>query len=199
MKKVEGAATITTSSPDDNLFDPAKLRLSQDFDAMVGVKKALLTVPVRKPDRQWFVRVHPDESWRVPTAVLEDKTDRETYLVDRSLFSELPGEIVAKILFTAINRQGVVFLWPVRLPRADGRHDDWSRSAMEAAELAMKGWVRVAPNMSLGAYEVFEATADLPDPAWPEINFEKVLEVAFRDKFIRTIDHPLLRRLRGEL
>ena len=30
-------------------FDPERLRLSQDFAATVGVKKALLTVPVRKP------------------------------------------------------------------------------------------------------------------------------------------------------
>ena len=29
-----------------------KLRLSQNFSDMVGVKKALLTIPVRKPSRQ---------------------------------------------------------------------------------------------------------------------------------------------------
>lgn len=188
-----------TPSPHGNIFDPAKLRLSQEFDVMAGVKKALLTVPVRKPDRQWFIRIHPDESRRLSTAVLEDKTERETYLVDRSLFGQLPGEIVGKVLFTAITRQGVVFLWPVKLPRSEGRHDEWNRSAMEATELGMKNWIRVAANMSLGAYEVFEATADLPDPVWPEIEFEKILEIAFRDKFIRTIDHPVLRRLRGEL
>ena len=199
MEKLAVVTTAPTPSPDGNLFDPAKLRLSQDFDAMAGVKKALLTVPVRKPDRQWFIRIHPDESWRLQTAVLEDKAERETYLVDRSLFGELPGEIVAKILFTAISRQGVIFLWPVKLPRPDGRHDEWNRSAMEAAELGMKGWVRGAANMSLGAYDVFEATADLPDPEWPDFSFSKVLEVAFRDKFIRTMDHPVPRRLRGEL
>jgi retron-type reverse transcriptase len=41
-------------------FDPASLRLSQDFPASMGVKKALLAVPVRKPDKAWFVRTHPD-------------------------------------------------------------------------------------------------------------------------------------------
>jgi hypothetical protein len=189
----------TTPSPNSNIFDPAKLRLSQDFDAMVGVKKALLTVPVRRPDRQWYLRVHPDESWRLPTAVLEDRTDRETYLVDPSLFGELPGDIVAKVLFTAINRQGVVFLWPVKLPGTDGRLDEWSRSAMEAAGLAMKDWVKVVSNQALGAYEVIPASAQFPEPEWPDIGFGKILEIAFRDKFIRTVDHPVLRRLRGEL
>src|SRR5262245_28394028 len=47
-------------------FDPVALRLSQDFTAGLGVKKALLTVPVRKPDKSWFVRVHPSEDYALP-------------------------------------------------------------------------------------------------------------------------------------
>lgn len=199
MKKAEPIATLVATGTNDNLFDPEQLRLAQDFGAMVGVKKALLTVPVRKPDRQWFFRIHPDESWRLTTAIFEDKVDREIYLVDRSLFGELPGEIVAETLFTAINRQGVVFLWPVKLPQSDGRQDAWKKTSMEAAELGMKKWVRVAANMSLGAYEVFEASGEFPAPVWPEVDFPELLKVAFRDKFIRNIDHPVLRRLRGEL
>jgi hypothetical protein len=63
-------------------FDPASLRLSQDFGATIGLKKALISVQVRKPDKSWFVRVHPHEAYRLPTAVIELKTDRgsETYL-----------------------------------------------------------------------------------------------------------------------
>jgi hypothetical protein len=63
----------------------------------------------------------------------------------------------------------------------------------------MKRWVRAAANTSLGAYEIFEATADLPEPVWPEESFKKVIEVAFRDRYIRSLDHPVIRRLRGEL
>ena len=179
-------------------LDLEHLRLTQDFTSSVGVKKAIITVPVRKPDRQSFVRVHPDEAWRLETAVLELREERETYLVDPELWADLPGELVPKVLFTAINRQGVVFLWPVRLPGEDGRHDEWNRSAVEAARLAMDGWVRVAANMSLGAYEVFQPTAALPSPEWPEDGFEHLLNVAFKDHYIQTVDHPVVRRLRGE-
>ena len=193
------AATTNTPSLDANIFDPAKLRLSQDFDAMVGVKKLVTSVPVRKPEGQWFVRTHPEEEYRLPTAVLEDKTDRETFLVDPSLTGELAGEITPILLFTSINRQGVLFLWPVKLPRADGRRNEWNRSAMEAAFLATKRWVRMTSNTTLGAYEVYEATGQLPDPEWPNLSFIKILEVAFRDKFIRSLDHPLIRRLRGQI
>ena len=178
-------------------FDPARLRLSQDFTAQVGVKKELLTVPVRKPNRQDFVRVHPDEAYRLSTAVLELKEDRETYLVDPSLLSELPGEVVPMTLFTAINRQDVLFLWPVRLPGESGRINEWHRSAAEAAGRARDQWIRVAANMSLGAYEVFVATGDLPGPVWPDKEFEELLKIAFQDRFIDSMDHPVVQRLRG--
>ena len=183
----------------EHSFDLDRLRLSQDFPNQVGVKKAILTVPVRKPDRQWFIRVHPDPAWRLETAVLELKDERETYLVDPELWSALPGELIPKVLFTAINRQGVALLWPVRLPGEDGRGNAWHRSAIEAANLAMTGWVRIAANMSLGAYDVFEATAELPEPEWPEKDFQALLEIGFKDHYIRDLDHPVIRRLRGAL
>jgi len=189
----------TNTAQDQDLFDLEKLRLSQAFADVAGVKKKIITVPVRKPHRQMFVRVHPDESWRLETAVLTVKEDRETYLVDPALWSELSGEIVPTVLFTAINRQRVVFLWPIRLPGEDGRHDTWNRSALEAAQMATKQWVRVAANLSLGAYEVFEATGNLSKPEWPDVSFQKLLQIAFRDKFIKELDHPVIRKLQGEL
>ena len=104
-----------------------------------------------------------------------------------------------RALFTAVNRQGVLFLWPVRLPGIDGKLDAWSQSALEAARMARKGWVRVAANMTLGAYDVFEASAVLEEPNWCDKPLRELLAVAFRDRMISAIDHPVLRRLRGEV
>jgi hypothetical protein len=180
-------------------FDLSRLRLSQNFAETVGVKKALLTVPVRKPNRQDFIRVHPSADYRFETPVLELKDERETYLVDPSLLPELPGEVVPKVLFTTINRQGVLTLWPIRLPGEDGRHDEWNRSALAAAHMAQSRWVRVAANMSLGAYEVYEAAADLPEATWPDASFQEILKIAFKTRLISGLDHSVVRRLRGEM
>ncbi len=181
-------------------FDPSRLRLSQDFSAAVGVRKALLTVPVRKPSKEWFIQTHPSADYRIQTAVLELKEDRETYLVDPSLWPELSTESTfgPRAIFTAITRQGVVFLWPVRLPGPDGKLDDWNQSSLDAAAMAQGRWLRVAANMALGAYEVFEASANLPAPEWPEVSFEQLLKVAFGKRYVDSLDHPILQKLRGE-
>ena len=53
-------------------YDPASLRLDQSFCDGTAVKKLLTTVPVRKPNRQDFVRVHPQEAYRLsPAAIIE--------------------------------------------------------------------------------------------------------------------------------
>jgi len=174
--------------------------LSQSFADTVGVKKLLTTVPVRKPGRQDFVRVHPDPSYRLtPAATIEVKEDREVYLITPKMAQALPGEFATVTLLTTINRQGVLHLWPVKQSGPDGKHNEWHRSAAEAAERAMKKWVRVTASMSLGAYEIFEASGDLPEPVWPDISFEEILKIAFRQRFVDSDDHPLVQRLRGYL
>jgi hypothetical protein len=178
-------------------FDPASLRLSQDFGAEVGVKKHLARVPVRKPIRQDFVRVNPSEEYRLDTAVLELKEDREVYLVAPDMREELFSEIYPVRLYTYINRQGIVALWPCRLPGFDGRTNPWHETAHQAAELAMERWVRIVADMSLGGYQPYIAAADLPDPEWPDHPFEELLRIAFGNLHIDRPDHPVLTRLQG--
>ncbi len=180
----------------DSRFDLERLRLSQDYESQAGVRKALITVPVRKPNRQAFIRVHPDPTYRIETAVLELSEDKTIYLVSRELWSQMAAEISPRILFTAIDRQQNVFIWPAKLPGTGGRHNEWNSSALEAAQRAMKKWIRVVSNQDIGAYEIYEAQIKIPDPEWPDCSFQQLLEIAFRDRFIDTPDHPIIRRLR---
>ena len=56
---------------------------------------------------------------------------------------------------------------------------------------------RVKANMGLGAYEIFEAEGSIPDPIWPELSFDAILRIAFKDRVVRSLDHPVVKRLRG--
>ena len=67
---------IDEAAPDP--FDPAALRLSQDFASLADVKPILATVPVRKPNRQDYVRIHASEDYQLTTTLLELKDERET-------------------------------------------------------------------------------------------------------------------------
>lgn len=184
-------------SPPTTLFDLNRLRIQPETAPVA--RKLLLTVPVRKPGKQEFIRVHPDKAWSLTTSTLTTADDRTTYLVDPDLRSVLANDIAPTMLVGAVTRQGVFFLWPLRLPSADGRALAWHTSALEAAELAKNAWVKVTANMALGAYEVLAAQGQLGEPTWPDVTFGQVIDLAFKDAYLRDADHPVLRRLRGEL
>jgi hypothetical protein len=144
--------------------------------------------------------VNPDPAFRLyPAALIEMREDRgEYYLVPPAMTPALTGEYITASIYTAINRQGVLFLWPVRdISVTDSKNVlDWRRSMMEAAQLATTHWVRVIANMSLGAYTMFTAPDDLPDPVWPtDLSFKEMLRTAFRDRYVDTPDHPIVKRL----
>jgi hypothetical protein len=184
----------------DDPFDLAKLRVSQDFLEQTPTKKLLTTIPVRKPGRQDFIRVHSSPAYRALVAILELEEDGEFYLVDLTKVPELRGECFIATLFTAITRSGVVFLWPVRVPASDRRPLEWHVSANTAVEQAMKEWIRLRANMSLRAYEIIvadERAGKIPDPNWPELSFQELCRIAFRDRLINTPDHPVVKRLRN--
>jgi hypothetical protein len=191
------------SGPDP--FDVAALRLEPSLTAAANVKKALLTLKVGKPDPSWWVRVHPDPSYRIPTAVLEEKGESkmgvEVYLIPRNLQGDLATEPCFRpcILALAVTRQGDPFLWRVNLPRDGDRSNAWSDTAKEAMERATRHWIRFAANMRAGAYDVWEAAANLPEPTWPDQTFPQLLKIAFKDRYITDLNHPVLRRLRGEV
>jgi hypothetical protein len=195
--KTEDRTTKSNGQASDP-FDPASLRLDQSFLQHQGAKKLLTEVPVRKPGRQEFVRVHPSSDFRVSLiAIIELKEEREFYLVPPNMAPDLPSEIDLASLFTSINRQGDLFLWPVKLPKSDGRRDRWRSSSMTGAELAMAKWVRMTANMTAGLYDIFEAIGNIPDPTWPEYDFRKLLEVAFNGMIVDRHDHPVINRLHG--
>jgi len=180
-------------------FQIKDLKLTQDFNALTGVKKRITLVQVRKPGPKEYVRVHPDPNYCLSTAVLEFKEMGETYLVVKHLWDSLPNELIPKILYLTINRQKVVRIWPIRLPNEEGKLDDWNLSAHEAVGLAKTSWVRVASNRGAGMYETFEAGGNLGDPEWPDMTFQEILDIAFKGRFIDNWDHPALKQLRGEI
>jgi len=195
-KPEDPPAPEANSAPDP--FDPESLAMKGNPTEGIGAKRALVTVPVRKPNRQEFFRVSPDDDHALQMAVLELKSEREIYAVVPEVAIALPGETRLVTLTTTMNRQSNLFLWPVPLPSEDGRQLAWHTSAREAAALARDKWVRMVANMGGGYYDIWEAEGTIADPQWPEHTFRQLLKIAFGGgRLIDTEDHPVLKQLLG--
>jgi hypothetical protein len=186
----------------DAKFDFSQYRLPQNYQN-IGVKKALLVVPVRKPDKTWWVRTHPSSEFQLEALLLEDKdgvsTKSDQYLVlPATGVADALGSLVKPVtLRAAITRQGVLFVWWVKLAGDVAKTDKWTLTGLDAMERAESKWVRVAPNMALGAYDVVEFSGNIPEPVWPEYDFMQILGVAFKGLMIDGPNHPVVRRLMG--
>ena len=103
-------------------------------------------------------------------------------------------------LFTAINKRGTVFLWPIKLPNDDNdRIRRIADTALQCAEQAKTLWVKMHWDRDLGGYEMQRAKGDLGEPQWPDKSFRDLLEIAFRHHLIDRPDHPVIRELAGEI
>ena len=188
---------LVEASISDDPYELSKLRVPQEFLETANVRKLITTIPARKPGPQDFVRVHSSPAYRDLMAFLELKDDRETYVVNLNEVPDLQPECFIATLFTAITRSGVLFVWPVRVPAADGRQNEWHVSQSTAAQMAMQNWIRMKANMSLRAYEIFVAESAIPDPIWPDLTFAQIYRIAFKDRLINDPSHPVIKRLRG--
>ncbi len=189
----------STSSPTaEEDWDLDLLRLDQNFDTIIGAQQVLTVVRVRKPNNQEWFRIHPSEEWRLQTTVLRLKEDREDYLVHPNVRKAVWDEIQPVMLFSAINRQGEVFIWPVRLPRGDGRTDPFMESDMVVAKEAERKWARRQWLPENKAHKILVAQNLLEEPVWPEITFQELIKKAFKDRYICDPDHPVLKLLRGD-
>ncbi|MEN9722597.1 MAG: hypothetical protein RJB38_583 [Pseudomonadota bacterium] len=193
--QAEATAKKVTPSIQQDLFDNIhRLRVGSNFTEKSNPQKVLVTVPVRKPEPQEFFRVHPAEEYQFDTYTVEVKSKKEHYLIEPNLIPYLPSDAKPKLIFTCINAQGVVFLYPLPLGQA-ARANDYTRSAFTAVELAKKSWVRMTANETLKAYDIWEGSIEIPDPDWPTQPMTELLRIAFRERFIDSIEHPIIKQL----
>jgi len=80
----------------------------------------------------------------------------------------------------------------------DGNHNTWNQSQRQIAEMAEKSWVRMSSNQATQSYEAIVAQGEIPEPAWPDLSFQEILEIAFGSThIIEDREHPALRKLWG--
>jgi len=160
--------------------------------------KVQADITVRKPNKQEFFRAHSEETHLIEVNLLCDKAEGEFYLTAPSLAAEISDAIPYRLVLCS-NREGKIFLHPLKLAGIDGRLDHWSESSHNIVELAKEKWVRVESSRSAGCYEAYVARSDLGEPQWGTKTFDEIIRVAFSKRYIDSLDHPVLKKLRGEI
>ncbi len=151
-------------------------------------------IQINKPRRDEWVTVRSGKEWQLAIYVIEDTQDMdsEIYIVHNDLANgELADDARYAILHLAVSSTGRLFWWHIKM--STSRRNHWAESALKTVEVAQKKWIRViAANEG---YEIREAKAQMPEPQWPDMSRDETIRLAFEDRIIDTMEHPIAKRL----
>jgi hypothetical protein len=197
-QKTNGNADDLLANQQTSDLDINQYRVDQNFNLHVQARKKAVCVPVEKPNRQQWVCIHPDPAWRMAAIVLEDKENRRTYIVEPSIAPDVAEDLAHKLLVAYVTRAGNPGLWPIKLQDEGGRIDTYSESALAIVTDHAGKWIRVLSDQNDKTYNVLESSSmELSALKWPEAGFEWMFQTAFRNRVIRSLEHPILKALRG--
>ena len=187
----------------DGFANLDQFRLPQDYSEIQAVVDHPV-IPLRKPKKQHWFRVHPEIKMEGVSflEVEQESGAPEMFMLHGSLLpslTDVPG-ISRRCLRLCVSRpNNTPFVWPIKLPTHSGaKHDDWARSALATARLAETRWVRMNSDMHLNAYKSFTAEASWGEPVWPQLELTEILRRSVGENhIIASLDHPVIRQLRG--
>jgi hypothetical protein len=197
---LDAAAQTTATEAKTDIFDDVeRLRFKLDVGGLT--KPELVSMGAHRPGKWVYFRCHPDPEMSVAMLMLkDDDIDGTFYGVANELSDILLGELeIARpmVLKLCVTRGGTPFWWPISA--ATARPNSWSQSASRCCDIARGQWIRVQSSREGGTYVPHVAAGDFGEPRWPDKTLGELLRIAFGDKFIADLNHPILKKLRGEL
>jgi hypothetical protein len=194
------ASGVGDVGPDDDglvFGDLSKLMADNPVDVDVPAIKAVYSV--KKPHPDDFFRAHPSDSMTIPLVVYISK-DGKTYYVEPAVREAIARRLRVARLVVCSTMDNEIVLWPVKMPTENGGGSTWYDSAWAAVLKARDKWIRIDSDMSAGQYVVTEKDGPARQPLWPEgESLETILGKAFKGRVIKDLNHPVVKRLKGEV
>ncbi len=181
-----------------NKFKLQDLTLPQNFEEKFSERKRGISIVVKRPDSLTYVRFHPSDEYHYKGCVLEFKDKKEYYLVSSDVATLLEKDLKYKLFALGISRQGSLFIWPISTPNSSGFLDPYSESATDIVVLGKSSWCRIRTNIEAQCYESFVPEFQMAEPEWPEMSLEDIFNIAFKDRYIDSEDHPVILSLLGK-
>jgi hypothetical protein len=189
------AAKASEKSTKKPLLDPAKYRgvnrVSMDGETPTGDQT---NIHIKKPGNKNFFRVHPDPSYRLYDVPVFEEEGGDIYLPELELPDDLLEFVTHMNLFTAISHCGKLFVWKFK-----ATDTSWLHSNLRVSRRAVDEWIRIKADFETGGYNVFPAPEPLHSkkPTFPTMSPEEIFALAFDSRRITSVEHPIIRSLRG--
>jgi hypothetical protein len=198
------AGTNNTTKLKNPKIDLERVRAKADQSIDLGVTTEYTMIPIRNPKPSEFFRCMPDEDYSMDAHILSLKTENEWYMIDPDILPEiqLESQLRVRTLYVCVTMTVNFAPFITCIPQADdmGKINSWHESGHRTMEEAKLCWVRRQADKANGGYIITKAmNAKLPDPKWPTMTLSEIIDRAFNKFYIDDINHPVLRRLRGEM
>lgn len=183
--------------------DIEQFKIDLKAAALDGAETELVfNADVRRPNGKEFVRIdtRPGRTLSVAMTETREQLAVQYSIVTPGMVADMSalGSLNYYQLYSAVNREGVHFIWPVKL-QTGGASNDWLKTGLAAAEAAKVHWVRIFADLVQGRYRIMKAEGELDPPVFSEKPFNELLEMGFSDRVIASSDHPICRKLRGQV
>lgn len=188
----------------NNSFNFKNLRVNRP---PILTRKVKHTLSVRRPKSgEEFFRIRKGDDWKFPTCVYKShkgKSDADnTYLVHPDYWDEFTGRGLLKY---SIFHMGIIwdsdeiFLSDIPEPDEEGNDNNFHKTRRECYKIAEDKWITLFQNAESTGWDHEEALEDLGEPKWPSDPkaMLEAVELAFKDKFVNSDDHPALKHIRG--
>ena len=183
-------------------IDLEHVRARADRQIDLGVATEYTVIPIRNPKPDEFFRCMADEEYSMNAHILSLKTENEWYLIDPDILPEIQLESQLRVmtLYVCVTMNSTPFVTCIPQPDEMGKINSWHTSGHRTMEEAKLCWVRRQADKANGCYVITKAmNAKLPDPKWPTMNLNEIIDRAFDKYYINDIQDPVLQRLRGEM
>ena len=186
-------APVTVGNPDeiDELqIDQAHL----DEYANPGTESSV--VECKRPPKGHYFTVRPDTDKPYKDRgiyFLLELEGRDPHLVTPKIAEQKKEEDTIRpvLIVRCVTMAGEEILWPLKLNPSDGKSNAWNTSALNILKLAETHWVRMENAKKHYRHRLSNKTLAKVPPKFTERSFQDLIDIAFKDRIVRTIDHEI--------
>lgn len=188
-----------------NPFDEVEVTMPQEsFLDAFGVQNdyAIGELPedvsacdIRKAMNKDIFTAHPDPEYQFAAYIVYD-AGNQPYLVTKTIAVELGSDAKKVVLILCQSSKGDNFIFPLTAITPQNAKNGWVRSMHKGMSEAQEGsFIRISADQNRECYRIHKIARELPVPQWPGKPFAELLQEAFGDRIIKSMDHPVIQEV----